>query len=400
MFNKFCKSNEEIGELLEYLVIGQCIPTKFKWLGGILQKPRIHLTWIDLSSTGKNQAMFLVEKISNEMGIIYSEYTDSTEAGLIGTSKRTRIKGTDVYEPVKGLLGDHNIIAFTEAESLFTGSYKETMIKTLQSAMDEPGKVDKKLSNIRIKYKTDTSIILVSTPFNKFNSILLNSGLLQRSILFKGNKSADDIMKISDEIDKDVINEKNKISSEDYEDYKNNLNEIIRLSPEIIKFDKECLEFLSDFTKKTRKKEEELETESVIKGTLFTTYLPRAKNNLFKLAVIDAIKNKENIVKKKNFLRIEKFILNHMNAIYKAIKEVKISNNDKLDDKGKLATIKNILIKKPKINTGQLKNYLLSIPEWNLGVSNTLLFLRNVEFLFKIEDKGNLKIWDNKESAK
>ena len=117
-----------------------------------------------------------------------------------------------------------------------------------------------------------------------------------------------------------------------------------------------------------------------------------AKNNLYKLAVIDAVKNREKIVKSYNFENVERFIFIHLDSVFTAIK---MSNheNKRLDDDSRIKIIKSVLKNGEVEGTTILRNKVIKVKGWDLGMTTTFKFLQKHESRFTVTKKGNTKIW-------
>lgn len=192
-FESLNKGNEMWGLISEQILLGQINPIGLKTGNGLFIKPKISSVIIDKSSTGKGLIQLLLEHASSEIkkcmdisNVEFDSIVETQEAGLTGTVVK--------HEIVYGKLKHYKILIFPEASGLFVKmEHKKAMVMTLQCAIEDNGYVSKMVAGQEIKYKTATSIILCSTPFDAADSILVKDGIFQRCIVSYNNRSYDEI---------------------------------------------------------------------------------------------------------------------------------------------------------------------------------------------------------------
>lgn len=385
MFNIMSKNNEVMGKILCHQVIGKYINTKIRWLGGEEINTKIHVICTDLSSSGKDQARKVVENISDKLGLKYQDYTESTDAGLVGSHHK---KGGE-YITKKGLFSEKDIISFSEAETLFNETeYNINTIKILQKATDHPGKVSKVLSTGIIDYNTETSILLLSTPFKAMKNLLLTQGLFQRCFYYKGDKTTNDILALSKEI-RDEISKANGENTDNIyynskiKDFIDTLKDIARFAPPIMKFSDnidEAFMVWDDFYKNKLKSLTEMQQETL------ATYKIRAEQMIFKLATHYAIFDKRDIANKEDFLKAIELVEIHIENISSLIHifSGERSKETKLDNFQRENIISKFL-QGNVMNKSELIDNLLLSEEWDLGFNKTFHFLNSLINNDKIE---------------
>lgn len=123
------KNNELIGTILKHVIMGKYFTTKFRFKNVEPITTKIHLTVIQESSSGKSESLKPLQYVSNKLKLSCSDYTQTTDAGLVGTmiKKPKKIIDKEIkdgiyttpFEPLYGRLYDTDILSFSEAQDLF-----------------------------------------------------------------------------------------------------------------------------------------------------------------------------------------------------------------------------------------------------------------------------------------
>lgn len=337
-FESLNKGNEMWGLISEQILLGQINPIKLKTGNGIVIKPKISSVIMDKSSTGKGLMQTLlayacseIEKSMGMANVKFDTIVETQEAGLTGTVVK--------HEIAYGKLYNYDILIFPEASSLFVKSeHKKAMVMTLQCAIEDNGYVSKMVAGQEIKYKTNTSVILCSTPFDAADSILTKDGIFQRCIVSYNNRSYD-------EIENNFENSRLSLCENTYEDkFEPCLESIIkaikvaRESPKIVTIPNEVNKVITKEMREVFSKERELITDKKNRD-VFDGYLMRAGTNADKMAL-----NMMFISKKKEIdlecyeipMRIYK---HHIKSIRKMFNKSKTKVRNKRFNRNRVATI-------------------------------------------------------------
>jgi hypothetical protein len=200
-FNKSCIFNDDVAETIFYQLCGAKLKNVRLQYGGKQILIRLHLFIIQPSSTGKGQAVYPTSSLCKQIGLSLSIYTETTDAGLVGTVTHNKNKKDKErnHTIVEGALFDRNILVFNEGESLLRSGadFNKNIYQILQNACDDPGIVSKRMAFAPIEYETQTALIITSYFEENFNHSLLKKGLLQRVLLIVKNFSEEQIKKIN-----------------------------------------------------------------------------------------------------------------------------------------------------------------------------------------------------------
>ena len=185
-FELICKDNEMWGKIAEQVLLGQINPINYIDNDGTSIKPKISPTLIDISSIGQDTTLDATFKIAKKFGLKCMKIGESQEAGLTATRVD---KGN-----IKGVLETNDILGFPEASSLFNVSqHKLGLINALQMAIEKQGYVSKIVGGEHIEYKTNVSLFLLTTPFDKLKQSFLEKGLFQRCIVSRMDRRIKDV---------------------------------------------------------------------------------------------------------------------------------------------------------------------------------------------------------------
>jgi len=219
---------------------------------GIYNKDlRISIVWIQPSRTGKGQMNKAFKRVCDECNVSCVITTEFTTAGLIGSIDAENIKYNSTYgltpenpvvigtrgkqyeyrNPViKGDLGNFDVTIIDEAKNLLQQTrYTETLLTSIQPALDCPGHIRKKLSTkTAIEYDASPTIIATTYYYSKISDIIAEQGFFQRVALYIRDMNKDDMKRMRKK-QKDIIAEEAKEKFESLlKEFKERLSEYKR----------------------------------------------------------------------------------------------------------------------------------------------------------------------------
>jgi hypothetical protein len=178
--------------------------------------PRDSLFTIQTSGTGKGEAMDAMarlvirvnEKLGNDslykLGLAH-RMTDFTTAGWIGTIEKVN----NQIQVIEGSLKTKDIILVPEGKALFESTeYTRDIRHKLNSALDEPGILTKRLRLGEFTYESFTSIAVATIPLSEVNFSLAREGFLQRFLI--------SYKEFSEKEKNDIDKEKSKLKQLNY----------------------------------------------------------------------------------------------------------------------------------------------------------------------------------------
>lgn len=306
-FGDICEENLEIGLGMKYVILGKVFDLKIKDTGGETTSSKISFFGSNVSSTGKDQGRkalnIAVDEINKrdflKKSIEFDSSVDVNDAALVGTRKLVKKESV----PVFGKFSKYDIMCFPECSTLFKKTeYKTTMIQIIQGALDHPGYVSKSLADIEIKYPTNTSIVMLSTPFKTMTSHLLDTGFFQRFLLFIGNKDYIDIQNTSSNLAKEMINGSTSNNTpKKLNDFVDKVELAHRKRPiKHIVFSNGCMEKIKEYERmfiSTRDEEFDKEEDK----TLYATFQPRMVKTFIRLSAINSVYNSHEKVLPEDF---------------------------------------------------------------------------------------------------
>ena len=176
-----------------------------------LRDLRVHLLVIQPSRTGKGVSLGILANAATLCGVSNTNEIVFTDAGLIGRinekivaqNKDLKPDDEDYIDPtVIGDLGNFEIISFSEGKQMIKlSAYAEDKLELLQSAMDTPGKIRKKLAEgVSIEYESNASIVATTYFLDDFEKIFLEQGIFQRMLVYVRNFTIKERRQLNNEI--------------------------------------------------------------------------------------------------------------------------------------------------------------------------------------------------------
>jgi hypothetical protein len=157
---------------------------------------RIHTMLIQPSRTGKGEALKVLGKACGYCGLRYTDETQFTDAGIVGEINSAIVQknkqkgyapGDPEYEnPITfGDLAIYDVVSFSEGKQMIKlSAYSDDKLEILQTGMDTPGRIRKKLaSEVPIEFECNTSIIATTYFLEDFEQIFLEQGIFQRMLV-------------------------------------------------------------------------------------------------------------------------------------------------------------------------------------------------------------------------
>jgi len=152
---------------------------------------RIHVLLVQPSRTGKGVSLKILEQASKMCDLTYADEVVLTDAGLVGqinptADEQNKKKGLEPddegwQDPVIiGDLGIYDIISFSEGKQMIKlSTHSMIKLEILQSVMDTPGLLRKRLANGEISYTSNASIVSVTYFLDDFERIFLEQGIFK-----------------------------------------------------------------------------------------------------------------------------------------------------------------------------------------------------------------------------
>ncbi|MCX6803784.1 MAG: hypothetical protein NTY48_04415 [Candidatus Diapherotrites archaeon] len=183
-FNQYCIYNDDVADLTWLQIAGAMAKNARLQYAGDNISLRVNSCIIQPPSSGKGQSNKPVKEICSKVSLSFVQYTETTDAGLVGTVLPPRRQG-QAPAVVAGALASSDFLVFTEGECILRSGadFNRNMHQILQNATDDPGLVGKRMAHGEINYITNTAVMITSYFVPDFNYALLNKGLLQRVFL-------------------------------------------------------------------------------------------------------------------------------------------------------------------------------------------------------------------------
>jgi len=184
VFNTYSFKNELYGRMSLHVLLGQALKNVYYRMGSRVIDIRLHLLLIKPQGTGKGAGYGFVERIANELELNFQSLTESTDAGLVGTTEQQN-KQTVI---VPGLLQTADIVGMEEASVIFdyTSEFSKKNMTYMQITMnplqDSSCRITKKLGAEMIDFKPHASFILMSYPPDKLVDKIVKTGFLDRTV--------------------------------------------------------------------------------------------------------------------------------------------------------------------------------------------------------------------------
>lgn len=162
-----------------------------------LRDLRIHPLIIQPSRTGKGVSLKILGQAVKWCSLTYTDEIQFTDAGLVGKinegiSEQNKKKGLTPddegwQDPITiGDLGNYDMVSFSEGKQMIKlSAHSDDKLEILQSIMDTPGFLRKKLSNGEaIEFISNTTVIGTTYFLDDFEKIFLEQGIFQRMFVF------------------------------------------------------------------------------------------------------------------------------------------------------------------------------------------------------------------------
>ena len=187
VFNTYSFRNESYGRISLHVIIGQALCRSIYYrIGSRGQDIRVHLLLIKPQGTGKGAGYGCIENIATGVGLSFQNLTESTDAGLVGTSEYDEQTKQKIVVP--GLLQTTDIIGMEEASIIFdfNNEFSKKNITYFQITMNalksKSCEINKRLGGIDISFKPHASFIFATYPPDKLVDKILKTGFLDRTI--------------------------------------------------------------------------------------------------------------------------------------------------------------------------------------------------------------------------
>jgi hypothetical protein len=147
---------------------------------------RLHLLLIKPQGTGKGAGYGFVENMAQTLDLNFQTLTESTDAGLVGTTQYDNT--TKQNAVIEGLLKDADVIGMEEASVIFdyASDFSKKNMTYMQITMnpleDSSCRIVKKLGAEIIDFKPHASFVLLTYPPDRLVDKLLKTGFIDRVI--------------------------------------------------------------------------------------------------------------------------------------------------------------------------------------------------------------------------
>jgi len=230
VFNTFSIKNELYGKISLHVLLGQALCKHIYYRMGSREiDPRVHMLLIKPQGTGKGAGYGFVDKMAKRLGIDFQSLTESTDAGLIGT---TRAEGGSTVV-VPGLLQTADVIGMEEASVLFdyTSEFSKKNMTYMQITMnaleDSSCKIDKQLGGELIDFKPHASFLLMTYPPDRLVDKLLKTGFVDRVIPIFEDVTLEDRLEVIKKMTENINKSTKESFEKEFESIAKRLNTII-----------------------------------------------------------------------------------------------------------------------------------------------------------------------------
>lgn len=186
VFGMYSIQNEIYAKMSLHVLLGQALCKNVYYRVGARKNDiRVHLLLVKPQATGKGAGYSLIERVANYIGLIFQSLTESTDAGLVGTTELDDERNKVI---VPGLLQTADIVGMEEASVIFdfTNEFSKKNMTYFQITMNpllsSSCEINKRLGGIDIKFKPHASLILLTYPPDKLVDKLLKTGFMDRVI--------------------------------------------------------------------------------------------------------------------------------------------------------------------------------------------------------------------------
>lgn len=187
LFSNYSFRNELYGRIALHVIVGQALcRCVYYRMGARKIDPRVHLLLIKPQGTGKGAGYGFIEAVATALLLNFQSLTESTDAGLVGTTQYDERSHTKLVVP--GLLDGADIVGMEEASVIFdfTNEFSKKNMTYMQITMnpleDKSCRIVKKLGDTTIDFRPHASFVLTTYPPDKLIDKLMKTGFLDRMI--------------------------------------------------------------------------------------------------------------------------------------------------------------------------------------------------------------------------
>ncbi|MFB6236965.1 MAG: hypothetical protein ABEH81_01205 [Halopenitus sp.] len=269
-----------------HVALGRCLINQRIKKRGSYTSPRVSMFYLQGPSSGKSSGYSMIHEVIDSLNIEIDSPDEMTDAALIGTVERTMDEnGDETWEVEEGILSEVEVFHLDEASVLINPKdYQQNMMTYLQKALNpigsEQNKITKSLAHgDEIVVRPNCSLILTSYMPEGIEDTVLNTGFLQRMLVFPRDLTIEDRIDQT-ELDIQALGEDRKES---------NLQDLINELKRIRNHYKEPMEFSWDkakptFVKYQRDMYDEIRDTPIEVRSVLEGFIPRMLEQLTRLA--------------------------------------------------------------------------------------------------------------------
>jgi len=231
-FNSYSYKNEMYGRIALHVILGQRLKNVHYMSGKRKIDIRVHLLLIKPQGTGKGAGYGIIKDIAEALQLNFSSLTESTDAGLVGTTQYDPTSKETVV--VNGLLYDSDIVGMEEASVLFDIStdFSKKNMTYMQIAMnplaDGSCHIQKQLGNHTISFDPHASFLLMTYPPDKLVDKLVKTGFIDRVIPVFENVTLEDRLEVIKKISENINISDDEQAKKEFDDIIERLKLIIK----------------------------------------------------------------------------------------------------------------------------------------------------------------------------
>ena len=196
LFGKRSYYNEDFAVLAFHSIVGVALRHCRIRKGKDELDPRVNIIWIQQTGTGKSKAPKIIYDILHELGFNIISPMEFTDASMIGSIERVRIKKEEhIYRDV-GILQSMDIIYFDDTITVFKEQNVDWQKRTkayMRRALDTLGTnlIEKSMKGGIISFYPKSTIIVSTYHINSPETIIDDSGTAQRFLVIARNVDYD-----------------------------------------------------------------------------------------------------------------------------------------------------------------------------------------------------------------
>jgi hypothetical protein len=187
LFNSYSFKNELYARISLHVIVGQALcRCVYYRMGARKIDPRVHLLLIKPQGSGKGAGFGFIEDVATALLMNFQALTESTDAGLAGTTQYDERMKMKVIVP--GLLDGADIVGMEEASVIFDfqNEFSKKNMTYMQITMnpleDKSCRIVKRLGDTTIDFRPHASFVLTTYPPDKLIDKLMKTGFLDRMI--------------------------------------------------------------------------------------------------------------------------------------------------------------------------------------------------------------------------